>query len=174
LSQYDINFREYWRILKKRKALVTFVTIVLSIFITFFVYFRAPTPLYTTSCLIEFERAPALNKFYERYDPSAADDIETQITMVKSYPVFEKVVENLGLVPQKDMKENGHLNDQVITTIENLQAKVEVFREGVSAILMIKMTDGGIPFSLKSLRTPLRWLTGKHTQSSRQEGIGNN
>ena len=106
MAQYDINFREYWRILKKRKVLVTFVTIVFSIFITFFAYFQAPTPLYTTACLIEFERSPALNDFYKRYDPSAADDIETQITMVKSYPVFEKVVENLSLVPQKDMKEN--------------------------------------------------------------------
>jgi uncharacterized protein involved in exopolysaccharide biosynthesis len=153
LSQYDINFREYWRILKKRKVLVTFVTIVFSIFITCFFYFGAPTPLYTTACLIEFERSPALNDFYNRYDPSAADDIETQITMVKSYPVFEKVVEEMGLFPQKEMKENGHLNDQVIAIIENLQAKVEVFREGVSAILMIKVTDTDPVFAQNLVNT---------------------
>ena len=93
MAQYDINFREYWRVLKKRKVLVTFITIIFSIFITFFVYFKAPTPLYRTACLIEFERSPALNDFYNKYDASMADDIDTQITMVKSYAVFEKHVQ---------------------------------------------------------------------------------
>jgi tyrosine-protein kinase Etk/Wzc len=153
LSQYDINFREYWRILKKRKALVTFVTIVLSIFITFFVYFRAPTPLYTTSCLIEFERSPALNDFRGNYEYYPADDIDTQITMVKSYTVFEKVVEKLGLVPPKDIKENGHLRNLVIATIENLRAKVEVERDGISSILNISVTDTDPAFAQTLVNT---------------------
>ena len=153
MSQYDINFREYWRILKKRKVLVTFITLIFSIFTTFFVYFRAPTPLYSTVCVIEFERTLEMKEVYGKWDPSAADDIQTQITMVKSYPVFEMVVEKLGLVPQEDIKEDGHLRDHVIATIERLQSKVEIEREGVSAILKIRVTDANPAFAQKLANT---------------------
>ena len=153
MSQYDINFREYWRILKKRRALVTFITLIFSIFSSFFVYFKAPTPLYHTVCVIEFERTLELKELYGKWDPSAVDDIETQITKVKSYPVFELVVEKLGLIPQDDIKGDGHLRDQVIATIESLQSKVEIEREGVSAILKIKVTDTDPAFAQKLANT---------------------
>jgi uncharacterized protein involved in exopolysaccharide biosynthesis len=51
------------------------------------------------------------------------------------------------------MKKNGHLNDRVIAIIENLQAKVEVSREGVSAILMIRVTDTDPIFAQKLANT---------------------
>jgi uncharacterized protein involved in exopolysaccharide biosynthesis len=172
LTQYDINFREYWRILKKRRTLVIFVTIIFSIFFTIFAYLKAPTPIYTTDCLIEFERSPAIEDFYGKFDPSATDEIETQMTMVKSYTVFEKVVEKLALIPQKDVRGNGHLRDQVITTIENLRAKVEVEREGGSAILMIRVTDTNAAFA-QTPQTLLHSLTRKPMRNSRREGILN-
>ena len=153
MSQYDINFREYWRILKKRKALVLFITFIFSIFFTVFAYLKAPTPIYTTDCYIEFDRSPALEDFYGKFDPSATDEVETQITMVKSYTVFEKIVERLGMIPQKDIKGDGHLRDQVIATIETLRAKVEVEREGGSAILIIKVTDTDPAFAQKLANT---------------------
>jgi capsular polysaccharide biosynthesis protein len=58
LAQYDINLREYWRILKKRKFIVIFIAIVLGVFSTSLAIVKAPTPLYTTFCSIEFESEP--------------------------------------------------------------------------------------------------------------------
>ena len=153
MSQYDINFREYWRILKKRKALVLFITLIFATFFTVFAYLKAPTPIYTTDCLIEFERSPAIEDFYGKFDPSATDEVETQITMVKSYAVFEKIVEKLGMIPQTDIEGNGHLREQVIATIERLRAKVEVEREGGSAILIIKVTDTDPAFAQRLANT---------------------
>ena len=153
MSQYDINFREYWRILKKRKTLVLFITLIFGIFFTVFAYLKAPTPIYMTDCYIEFQRSPAIEDFYGKFDPSATDEVETQITMVKSYTVFEKIVEKLGMIPQNKINGNGHLREQVIATIETLRAKVEVEREGGSAILIIKVTDTDPAFAQKLANT---------------------
>jgi len=54
LAQYDINLREYWRILKKRKFIVFFVGIVLGVFSTAFAFQKAPTPIYPSVCRINF------------------------------------------------------------------------------------------------------------------------
>ncbi len=56
MAQYDINLREYWRILKKRKFIVLFVGIVLGVFSTAFAVFKAPTPIYTSVFSIKFEK----------------------------------------------------------------------------------------------------------------------
>ena len=56
MAQYDINLREYWRILKKRKFIVLFVGIVLGVFSTAFAFLKAPNPVYTSECSIKFEK----------------------------------------------------------------------------------------------------------------------
>jgi capsular exopolysaccharide synthesis family protein len=154
LAQYDINLREYWRILRKRRVVVILIAIVLGVFSTSFAILRAPTPLYTTVCIIEFERTPPLSDVYgKRFSMSDSDDIETQMTVIKSYAVFQKVAEKMGLIPRRYIKKDGQLEDKVIAIIESLQAKVEVSREGVSSILKITVTDADPLFAQKLANT---------------------
>jgi len=68
LAQYDINLREYWRILKKRKFTVLFVAIVLSVFSTAFAVFNAP-PDYTAECSIKFEKETTVEAFTPKPSP---------------------------------------------------------------------------------------------------------
>jgi len=91
LAQYDINLREYWRILKKRKFIVLFVGIVLGVFSTAFAVFKAPTPIYTSVCSIKFEKETTVEGLYAKTITwSGGDDIETQISVIKSFTIFEK------------------------------------------------------------------------------------
>jgi capsular exopolysaccharide synthesis family protein len=141
LAQYDINLREYWRILKKRKFVVILITIVLGIFSTSFAILRAPEPLYTSVCSIKFEKQTTLEGLYAKtISWSGGDDIETQITVIKSYPVFERVAERLRLIlPNK--KQDNTLSQNLVRIVDELQSKVEVTREELTNILHIKVTD---------------------------------
>ena len=141
MAQYDINLREYWRILKKRKFVVIIVAIVIGLFSTSFAILRAPQPLYSTVCIIEFERAPVVEGVYASTSSSDSDDIETQITVIKSYTIFQKVAEKLRLIPPGAQKEDGQLKENIIPIIESLQSKVEVSRESWTSILNISVTD---------------------------------
>ncbi len=141
MAQYDINLREYWRILKKRKLVVISFGVALGFLTTVMAILRAPEPIYTTSTLIEFEQAPALEGVYSNGSSSDSDDIDTQITVIKSYAVFQRVAEKMELIPHGVVREDGQLTENVIPIIESLQARVDVTREGWTSILKISATD---------------------------------
>ncbi|MBN1832870.1 MAG: polysaccharide biosynthesis tyrosine autokinase, partial [Deltaproteobacteria bacterium] len=141
LAQYDINLREYWRILKKRKLIVITFGVILGFLTTVLAIIRAPEPIYTTSTLIEIEQAPALEGIYSTNSTSDSDDIDTQMTVIKSYAVFQRVAEKMGLIPHGAVREDEQLTENVIPIIESLQDRVDVTREGWSSILKISATD---------------------------------
>ena len=142
MAQYDINLREYWRILKKRKPVVILTAVVLGIFSTFLAVLEAPTPRYTSVCSIKFEKETTIEGLYARtISWSGGDDLETQISLIKSYSIIQEVGKQLGLIRDKDIKKDGPLTPQVVGIVENLQSKVEVSRDSFTNILDIRATD---------------------------------
>lgn len=155
MAQYDVNLREYWRIVRKRKFTVLIIALILGIFSIAFAILRAPIPIYTTDCVIEIKKQAIVEGVYApTITWSDTDDIETQMTVVKSYAVFEKVAERLGLIPRSANTESQpQMKTHVIATIENLQRKVEVTRQKYSSILNITVTDGSPVFAQRLANT---------------------
>jgi succinoglycan biosynthesis transport protein ExoP len=148
VAQYDIDLREYWRILKKRKLAVLLTTIVLGLLSTGFAVFKAPTPLYSSSCSIRCEKEMAIEGIYARTVALAHEvDIETVISLLKGYPVIKEVAERLGKIPKGATKENPFLKPEAEEVIANLQSKVEVSREKFTNIIDIKVTDNSPVFA---------------------------
>jgi polysaccharide biosynthesis transport protein len=154
LAQYDINLREYWRILKKRKITVLFVAIVLAVFSTAFAVFNAPTPIYTAECSIKFEKETTVEGLYAKTITwSGGDDIETQISVMKGFTIFEKVAQRLGLIPKTSLPPDSPAKGGIARVIDNLQSKVEITRQGMTNILNIKVKDEEPAFAQKLANT---------------------
>jgi len=154
LAQYDINLREYWRILKRRRFVVIFTAIVLGGLSTAFALFRAPTPIYSSVCSIKFDKETTVEGLFARtLTWSGGDDIETQISVIKSYAVFQKVAERLGLIPQSDAAVEHLSGALAISAIDDLQSKVEVTRQAQTNILNIKVKDEDPAFAQKLAST---------------------
>jgi succinoglycan biosynthesis transport protein ExoP len=136
LAQYDINLREYWRVVRKRKGIVILTTLLLTIFSIVMAFVRAPTPRYEATCSVKFEKAVSPLGIYTKvisWGPGS--EIETQIAVIKGHSVFEKVAEALG---QIDRTNNSNLS--VDRKIADLQSKVKVTQEGNSNIVNIVAT----------------------------------
>jgi succinoglycan biosynthesis transport protein ExoP len=154
LAQYDINLREYWRILKKRKFIVLFVGIVLGVFSTAFAFFKAPAPVYTSECSIKFEKETTVEGLYAKTITwSGGDDIETQISVIKSFTIFEKVAQRLGLIPKTTMPADSPVKGHIARVVDDLQSKVEVTRQGMTNILNIQVKDTDPAFAQKLANT---------------------
>ncbi len=138
MAQYDINLREYWRILRKRKLIVIITAILLMLFSTIYSILNAPIPLYTSSCSIKFEREPTLEGLYARtLSWSGTDDIETQISVITGYPVLMEIAKNLSLIPQ-----GAEIVDpKIVAAVDRLKSKLHVQRESYTNILDIMVTD---------------------------------
>ena len=143
MAQYDVNLREYRRIVRKRKISILVIALLLGALSTIFAFLKAPTPIYSTTCVIEIKKEPFVEGVYSQtISGSESDDIETQMTVIKSYAVFERTAERLGLIPKGANPGDGKpLKPHVVSVIEDLQGKVEVSRQKFSSILNIKTTD---------------------------------
>lgn len=167
MAQYDINLREYWRILKKRKFIVILTAIILGSFSTAFAVFRAPAPVYKTTCSIKFEKQTSIIDLYaQTLTWSTGDYIETQMSVIKSYSVFEKVAQELGRIPKRSIPAGTHLKASIVRVIDNLQSKVQVSREKYTNILNIQVTDSDPLFAQKLANTVA--LTYKQMYSENQ------
>jgi succinoglycan biosynthesis transport protein ExoP len=154
LAQYDINLREYWRILKKRKFIVLFVGIVLGVFSTAFAFLKAPNPVYTSECSIKFEKETTVEGLYAKTITwSGGDDIETQVSVIKSFTIFEKVAQRLGLIPKTTMPADSPVKGRIARVVDDLQSKVEVTRQGMTNILDIRVKDTDPAFAQKLANT---------------------
>ncbi|MBN1103988.1 MAG: SPOR domain-containing protein, partial [Deltaproteobacteria bacterium] len=145
---------EYWRILNKRRFIVVVTAVVLGVFSTAFAVLRAPVPAYTSRCSIKFEKETTVEGLYAKtLTWSGGDDIETQLAIIKSYAVFEKVAEKMGLIPRGTRRDDNHLKSNIVQIVESLQARVKVTRESFTNILHIEVTDNDPAFAQKLANT---------------------
>lgn len=143
MAQYDINLREYWRIIRKRKVIVILITFLLTVFSTALAIIRAPSPLYEATCSIKFEKSVSpLGLYAKIVSWGSGDEIETQKAVIKSYPVFKKVALNMGLIGTE--RDPDTKTGQIIT---DLQSQVKVSQEGYSNILNITATSNSPEFA---------------------------
>jgi len=164
LAQYDINLREYWRILKKRKAIVILIAIILGAFSTLFAEFRAPPPVYRATCSVKFEKETTVEGLYARtISWSESDDMETQISMISSFSVFQKVAEEMGLIP-RGATDQKIPRPQFINVIEDLQSKVKASREGFTNIINIQVSDRDPAFAQRLANTLAQTYKAMHAQ----------
>jgi len=144
MAQYDINLREYWRIIKKRKAFIILITAILILFSVALAIIRAPSPLYEATSSIKFEKSISpLGLYTKIFSWGSGSEIETQMAVIKGYPAFKKVALAMDLIDS----EEEDLNPRLGRTITNLQSQVKVSREGYSNIVNITATAGSPEFA---------------------------
>jgi len=57
MAKYDINLRDYWRIIRKRRTVVILATILFTVFSYLFAVIRTPEPLYEATSAVKVEKA---------------------------------------------------------------------------------------------------------------------
>lgn len=98
-TRFDVNLREYWQILVKRRLVIAAVVagaIALALLLT--VLMR---PIYSATATIQIDREAANIVNLEGVEPSemqsGADFMQTQYGLLQSRSLAERVVDNLGL-----------------------------------------------------------------------------
>ncbi|MBP9021439.1 MAG: polysaccharide biosynthesis tyrosine autokinase [Syntrophobacterales bacterium] len=139
MAQYDLDLREYWRIVKRRKLIVLFTTIAMGFFSFVFAVIGSPTPLYKASAAVKFERfSPASNLLLFAYSPG--DNMQTQMAIIKSYPIIQATAQELGLIPQDLTAEEIRNKTEYLGIINKLKGMVETEQEAQSSIINVHVT----------------------------------
>ncbi len=87
---YELNLRDYWRIIKKKKVIVIVTVIMLGTFSFFFGMMNKPVPLYQATASLKIEKSSSLAGLYlQSVSWGSGDDLATRAEIIKSYPMIE-------------------------------------------------------------------------------------
>jgi len=136
--EYDLNIREYWRILRKRRAIILFSALLTGLFSFSLALVSRPIPVYKSTATVKIEKTSTTTGIYlEALSLSSADYLATQATIITSYPIIEKTAQELGLVP-KDIDTNTLRTDtNLIDIVLGLKGQIVAEREGESNLINI-------------------------------------
>jgi succinoglycan biosynthesis transport protein ExoP len=142
MAQYELNLRDYWRIIRKKKVIVIVTVIMLSGFSFFFAMMNKPEPLYRAISSLRVEKSTDLTGLY-LYSISygGGDDLATRSEIIKSFPMMEKAAQIMGLLDSTLTAEEIRNNKQYFDIVERLKARVKTEQEGYTNLINIIVTD---------------------------------
>jgi capsular exopolysaccharide synthesis family protein len=146
MTKYDLNLRDYWRIIKKRKFIVIFTLVAMATFSFASAIITRPVPLYKTNATIKFEKEMVAAGLYDLSYLSGGT-IETQAAVIKSYYIQELVAKRLNLIPKDATPEMVRNNSRYINIILDLKDKIQTEFDGVSNIINIIVTSSDPKFA---------------------------
>ncbi len=140
MAQYEMNLRDYWLIVRRRRLIIVASTVLVALFSFWFA--KQKVPVYQATAAVKFEQSTALTGLLvEVLSYSTADNIETQATLIKSYPILEEVARRLGRLPQAGGTEALRESRAYTATLEGLSNKLRTNRVSGTSILEITATS---------------------------------
>ena len=64
MPQYDIDLRDYWRIIKRRKAVIALMVLLVGVCSYGFAKLKEPTPMFRASTTIKIEQTTNMVSFF--------------------------------------------------------------------------------------------------------------
>ena len=115
MAQYELNIRDYWRILKKRKFIM--ILTFFSTIIATFIYNNLQIPVYEATATIRIEqRKTYVTALTDEILGATGDYLATEEKVIQSRPIIEEVARRLDLIDKDSSIEKI---EEVITEIES-------------------------------------------------------
>lgn len=138
MTQYDLNLRDYWRILRKRKWLVGLVTLAFGAMAFAFAEIQQPEPVYQATSVVKFERTTTLvGLMVETIAISPGDSMATQAAVVRSFSVLERAMKILRLVPPDLESDAIKRNPRYLQYVSDLRSQVTATPEENTTLINI-------------------------------------
>ncbi len=140
MTKYDLNLRDYWRVIRKRKFIVIFTLLAMVVFSFVSAIITRPVPLYKTNATIKFEKVAIVPGLYDQSVVSGGN-LETEAAVIKSYYIQELVAKQLNLIPKDASQEMVRNNSKYINIILDLKDKIQTELDGLSSMINIVVTS---------------------------------
>jgi uncharacterized protein involved in exopolysaccharide biosynthesis/Mrp family chromosome partitioning ATPase len=142
LAKYDINLRDYWRIIRKRRGIVILATLLFVVFSYLFALFRAPAPLYRTASAVKVEKAADLTTLLlDTVAWTTWDNVATQAVIITSFPIMERAAKEMKLIPTGISSAEVRSSRKYLRTVNGLKSQVVAEQEGNTNIINVTATS---------------------------------
>src|SRR5215470_125200 len=100
MAQYEMNLRDYWLIIRRRRLTIVVATVLGAALSLWFS--GQKVPIFESTASVRYEQSTSLTGLLvEVLALGNADNIETQGSVIKSYPVLEETLRRMGRLPER-------------------------------------------------------------------------
>lgn len=140
MAQYEMNLRDYWLIIRRRRLIIIASTVLVAL-LSFWLA-KQKVPIYGATAAVKFEQSTQLSGLLvEVLSYSSADNIETQVTLIKSYPILDEAAKRLGRLPETASGEALRESKSYWAALDAIGSRVKVARVPNTSILEIAATS---------------------------------
>lgn len=141
MAQHELNIRDYWRILRKRKTVVVLTMVLVGVITFMTTLMLRPRSVYEARASVKVERVTTMaGLFLEVLTYPSGDNMATQALVIKGFPVLEKVARDLKLIPSDVPSEKVMTSEDYLRILANLQSRITTEQEGNTNIINITVT----------------------------------
>jgi tyrosine-protein kinase Etk/Wzc len=135
MAQYDVDLREYWQIIRKRKTYIFLLVLIVAICSYGFAKFKEPVPLYEAVAAIKIDRSANIGSILTGAYWNQAENMDTHAYIIKSFPVLAKAALITGKIPQDVSLDDIRSDKEYLSIVQQLQDIVEAeHQEGTNII----------------------------------------
>ncbi|MGB5745847.1 MAG: polysaccharide biosynthesis tyrosine autokinase [Desulfobacterales bacterium] len=139
MAQYDVDLRDYWRIIKKRKASIIFMVLLVGICSYGFAKFKEPTPLFEATSAIKVDRFSNLASILTGGYWRQSENMVTHAYIITSFPVLCETAKSMGWLPENISEEAIQKSQKYLTVIRHLKSMVEPEHQEGTNIIDIRL-----------------------------------
>jgi uncharacterized protein involved in exopolysaccharide biosynthesis/Mrp family chromosome partitioning ATPase len=140
MAQYEMNLRDYWLIVRRRRFIIALCTAL--VMLLSFWFAKQKVPFFEATSAVKFEQSTSLSGLLvEVLSYSSADSIETQASLIRSYPILEEVARRMGRLPEPTRGEAVRESRAYTTTLDTIGGKLRTSRIPNTSILEITATS---------------------------------
>ena len=142
MAQYDVDLRDYWRILRKRKFTIIFMVIAVGITSYGAAKLKEPVPLYQATASVKIERSGSMLSGFPGAGMFAADaNLLTQAFIIRSFPVLVHTAKMIGWLPKDISQQQIRENGSYLSVVMRLKGMMKTDIEAGTNILNIIVTS---------------------------------
>ena len=98
MAQYDVDLREYWRIIKKRKGFIILLVFIVGICSYGFAKIKEPVPLYESNSAVKIESTTNLATALMGGYWAQKESLDTHAFLITSFPILKSVANAIGWI----------------------------------------------------------------------------
>ncbi len=139
---YELNLTEYWQIISRRRWIIIFCALTMGLFSGLLTWVKQPPPIYSASAAIKIESSINVADLLLMGGRSRQfTDARTQLAIIESYAVMERVAQRLGIISPELSSEEIRANPDDMDEVLSLKDSINVAQDEESGLIQIRATS---------------------------------
>ncbi len=141
MAQYDVDLRDYWRIIRKRKVVIVLMVLLVGVCSYGFAKLSEPVPLFEANSAIKIERTTTMADFFMGGFWTETENLITHAYIITSFPILEKTTKALGWLSQDLSAQEIRNSRTYLAAIQRLKSMITAEQETGTNIINIKVVS---------------------------------